>query len=167
MYAPTWSDQENTSSFFDKCEDIINSLQVEFNLMIKLHPFLEEKAPSYTHYITEKYKQTKNVIFASTIPTIYPLLNLCDGYLGDFSSIGYDMLFFGKPMFFFGSNEGIIYKCGQEIPSQANCLQFIKENWNWNRDHFLPIRQKTYTYVFGEKTKRVLLTTGLLCKRIT
>lgn len=164
LYAPTWSDQENTSSFFDQCENIIKVLHRDFNLIIKLHPFLEEQAPAYVYSVIEKHKHTKNILFLSNFPPIYPLLNICDGYLGDFSSVGYDMLFFGKPMFFFGSNEGAIYKCGQEIPADTNPLTFIKENWQWNKDHFVSIRKKTYSYVFEEEPCQM---TELLGERIT
>jgi hypothetical protein len=166
LYAPTWSDKENTSSFFSQCEQIIDSLHSHFNLMIKLHPFLEEQAFAHTHYITEKYKKIDNVVFLSQFPAIYPLLNVCDGYLGDFSSIGYDMLFFEKPMFFFGSNAGSIYNCGQQVPPQANIFQFIVDNWEWNKNHFLYSRETIYKYTFGdeqsgeeisEKIKRALL----------
>ncbi|MFS8564356.1 MAG: CDP-glycerol glycerophosphotransferase family protein [Rhabdochlamydiaceae bacterium] len=151
LYAPTFSDKENTSSFFSKCEKIIEGLHPNFNLVIKLHPGLEEQALAHTHYVREKYKKIENVVFLSSFPMIYPLLNFCDGYLGDFSSIGYDMLFFKKPMFFFGSNAGIIYRCGQEVPADGDILSFILENWDWNVTHFVSIRKEIYSYTFGRK----------------
>ena len=154
LYAPTWSDGENTSSFFTRCEQIIGALKSHFNLIVKLHPFLEEQALAETHSVAEKYKGEEGVLFLSHFPAIYPLLDACDGYLGDFSSIGYDMLFFGKPMFFFASHTGPIYQCGQEVPLEADVLQFITKNWEQNKNHFAKSRKETYEYCFGSKKDR-------------
>ena len=149
LYAPTWSDKENISSFFTCCEKIIENLGPRFNLIIKLHPFLKEQALAYTSYLKDKFEDKKNIIFLSDCPAIYPLLEHCDGYLGDFSSIGYDMLFFEKPMFFFGSHCGPIYQCGQEIPLKADILKFIESNWEWNKNYFKSNRKDVYKYAFG------------------
>ncbi len=174
LYAPTWANKENTSSFFSKCEEIIERLHPQFNLVIKLHPWLEDQAFAQTNYVREKYAKIGNVIFLSHFPMIYPLLNLCDGYLGDFSSIGYDMLFFAKPMFFFGSNRGAIYHCGQEVPENVDVLSFIAGNWEWNATHFISTRKETYDYTFGreqsgeeisQEIKRALLNNRALVEK--
>ena len=42
LYAPTWLDCENSSSFIEKGLDILNRLPSHFNLIVKLHPLLEK-----------------------------------------------------------------------------------------------------------------------------
>lgn len=140
LYAPTWADGENNSSFF---HSNIETLSKQFNLLIKLHPFLERDHPAETDRIIAKYK---NAIFITDFPAIYPLLSLADAYLGDFSSISYDFLAFDKPMFFLGTT---FHDCGVQIPPDVEISRFIEENWN--QKLFSKARRELYDYAFGQE----------------
>jgi CDP-glycerol glycerophosphotransferase (TagB/SpsB family) len=157
FYAPTWSNDENPSSFPTECSRLIDQITPSFNLLIKLHPYLYEKNCAQTHLIYEKYKDHPQVLFLNDFPPIYPLLDLADIYLGDFSSIGYDFLSFNKPMYFFNSSDStdrgtFLHQCGMTLSAKhTNIFDFIEKTHEQNRTQFSEIRQKTYRYTFGPK----------------
>ncbi len=100
LYAPTWNDRESLTSFFEKIQGLIACLPDNYNLIIKPHPLLKVKDPAL-FFASMPDPLPKGTVSIEDFPCIYPLLDAVDGYIGDFSSIGYDMLFFEKPMFFF------------------------------------------------------------------
>lgn len=151
LYAPTWATDENPTSFFLFCDKLIAGLRDPFNLLIKLHPFLEECYPGETWHLIGKHEGKKNVLFLREFPPIYPLLNRCGIYLGDFSSIGYDFLYFDKPLFFFSLESksstwkgNYLHQSGILIPNDPtiSIIDFIEQNW------------KTSTVEFRQKGKR-------------
>lgn len=103
FYAPTWESKR----WFEKTVKVIEEVGTEFNLLLRLHPFMEELYP--IEY--EKIKSYSCIDLAA-FPAIYPILRKADYYLGDFSSIGYDFLSIGKPLFFLDKYEGEIFDCG-------------------------------------------------------
>lgn len=144
LYAPTWADGENPSSFFKACGKLIEETLPFFNLIIKLHPFLEERLPAETQKIIQTYPAAH---FLTEFPPIYPLLNIADAYIGDFSSIGYDYLAFNRPMFFF--HQGRLSDCGVVIPENTHYGKFLIENWD--QKQLIKKREKEYRYAFGEE----------------
>jgi hypothetical protein len=155
LYAPTWNDGENVSSFFGICDDLINQLSPEYNLVIKLHPLLEEYHPAQTYYHIAKYEKYPSVLFLREFPLIYPLLNRCDIYLGDFSSIGYDFLVFDKPLYFFSdssSQHSLLHRCGMIVPCpRHSLLSWLNHTLKENQLQFSHARRQTYAYAFGEE----------------
>lgn len=159
LYAPTWKDQENSSSFFQIFEKLIKKIPAHYNLIIKPHPNLERKNP-VEFYQMYKENFPKNILFLQDFPIIYPLLNKCDIYLGDFSSIGYDFLFFQKPMFFLDHLERdkinspslFLHRCGQTIPKDYwdNIFDFIDKNLN---DDYKKIQNEIYHFTYGKEKK--------------
>lgn len=168
LYAPTWQDGENASSFFEACPLLIEQLPDSFNLLIKLHPLLAERNPGETHQILAQYENHRDVTFIDSFPPIYPLLARSDIYIGDFSSIGYDFLAFDKPLFFLknANKESPLRKCGMEIPpSEKNSIyDFLLTHLADNQTYFSPIRQRTYHYVFGEEKDPAQIRDCLLYK---
>lgn len=158
LYAPTWKDPEESSSFFTVCESLLKHLPDEYNLLIKLHPNLEEEQPERVFYLMGKYEEKKNVLFLSKYPLVYPILAKTDIYLGDFSSVGYDMLFFNKPMYFFNHTERdlnqdeglLLHKCGIQIPKNhyQNIYPFLFESLEKNQIFFEEQRKHFYDYAF-------------------
>ncbi|MBM3200905.1 MAG: hypothetical protein FJZ56_00680 [Chlamydiae bacterium] len=131
LFAPTWQDGENPSSFFHKTEELITSLPKHIHLIIKIHPLLEKHYPAHVIRVIERYKDTPNVDILLHYPLIYPLLSKVDVYIGDYSSIGYDFLYFKKPMFFFSTSSQIpsLHQCGIQIPSkESSIFSFIQKN---------------------------------------
>ena len=153
LYAPTWQDGENPSSFFSQTGRVIKDLQEEYNVLIKMHPFLEEQHPAHTYQILGLYEQVEGVCFIQKYPAIYSLLEICDLYIGDYSSIGYDFLYFDRPLYFF-AEEGnascntLIHTKGLVIPSGVKINQFIQETIEENKKKN---RKELYEHAFGEE----------------
>ncbi|MCB1116818.1 MAG: CDP-glycerol glycerophosphotransferase family protein, partial [Chlamydiia bacterium] len=104
LYAPTWSDDENNSSFSSASQQLIECVPDEFHIIIKLHPNIFASPEILEAYQLVNSKK-KNVTILPEFPPIYPILNHVEYYLGDMSSIGYDFLTFRKPMFFLNPNK--------------------------------------------------------------
>lgn len=145
LYAPTWNDPENGSSFFAHIDDLLSLLPEGFNLVVKLHPFLEKEAPAKVYQIIEKAKMHKRVKILLTFPLIYPLLNRIDLYLGDFSSISFDFLFFDRPMFFLKNTSPFALSSGQPL---ANVKQFYTSLSQDQSSHSLD-RKRLYEEAFA------------------
>jgi len=164
LYAPTWGDQENPTSFFEETEQLIIQLKSSYHLIIKLHPFLIEDHLPEVLSVQNRYEGDRAIQFVDDFPAIYPLLNRCDIYLGDYSSIGYDFLTFDRPLYFFRSNEDEdpytdFAACGVKIPSsERNDLgQFFEKTLNSVQDALSLKRQRMYAYAFGKEKKMEVL----------
>ncbi len=94
LYAPTWNDAENSSSFESSVDEVIKKLSFS-PLVIKPHPNELEDIRVIQRQLTSKVK------WLDHFPPIYPLLSRTSHLVGDFSSIGYDFLQFNRPMTFF------------------------------------------------------------------
>jgi hypothetical protein len=127
LYAPTWHDQETGTSFFANWKNLIAMLPAEMNLIIKIHPLLEKYYPAdvYRALSFDKTQESLRVLFE--MPLIYPLLNRVDVYLGDYSSIGYDFLYFDKPLYFLGERQVPLHKSGVRVDSLEQFFDKLKE----------------------------------------
>ncbi len=149
FYAPSWSDGENDSSWLSHCMRVVEEVGSRFNLLIRCHPFLETLYPAEGEKFRAACEQAPGIIDLSTFPSIYPILNRADSYLGDFSSIGYDFLFLDKPLFFLDSHHGEIYGCGVVLSEEEHwgkSIETFKDNQEWSAK-----RTKLSKKVFGEK----------------
>lgn len=96
LYAPTWRDAEDSSSFEEHVDALIEQLK-HVPLVIKPHPNeLEESS------VVQRVLRNK-VQWVTHFPPIYPLLSRTTHLVGDFSSIGYDFLQFNRPLIFLNS----------------------------------------------------------------
>jgi hypothetical protein len=152
LYAPTWKSlgrgtahHIQYSNFFEVYRTVFDSLSRNYQLIVKLHPHLVKMMPDAVNEVIEEYPF---VYFLHDFPLIYPLLKQIDVYLGDYSSIGYDFLYFDRPLFFL--------ETGVATPLQA-CGKIIKKEE-------LPLlidacfeRKKMYQYVYGERKPTHLL----------
>lgn len=163
LYAPSWNDGENISSFFSSAKRVIEELTPDFNLILKLHPFLEEQHPAETFHLLSQYENRKNLLILEEFPPIYPLLARCDAYLGDFSSIGYDFLAFDRPLFFLNpSGKSLcLHRCGITLPPEQKIASFIETAWEECHSKFSEIRRQVYRYAFGEEKKLSQLKSAL------
>jgi CDP-glycerol glycerophosphotransferase (TagB/SpsB family) len=133
LYAPTWDDK----NWFEKTLKVVEEIEPHFNLLMRLHPFLKDLYPVESEKISD----------FSKFPSIYPILNRVDYYLGDFSSIGYDFLTCDKPLFFVEDGEGDIYDCGIKLERHDHYGEAIKgfqDTLYWKEK-----RKKLATRVFG------------------
>lgn len=146
LYAPTYNDKENPTSFFSAVDQVVQELAPHFNVLIKLHPFLIEDQPAQVYKIMGAYENHPSVVILEEFAPIYPLLAKCDAYLGDYSSIGYDFLAFDRPMYFLNeASTSPLHACGMSGMSEIfNTMEF-------NKTHFSAQRKKIYLYAFGEE----------------
>lgn len=156
LYAPTWKDKENSTSFYEACPILIDHLPEGYHLVIKLHPNLND---SETDRLLYRYENTPRVLFLKEWPPIYPLLQKAAIYIGDMSSIGYDFLTFNRPMFFLNQNKRhlsddkglFLYQAGVSlIPEEyAQIYTIIEREIQKDKERFSSIRQNVYSYTFG------------------
>ncbi len=146
LYAPTWKTKATSSSFFTDTGRIIEQLSDEYNLLIKLHPLLEENDLVNFHRIIGRYED--RATFIENFPPVYPLLDRTDVYLGDFSSVGYDFLHYDRPMYFLQEG-GRLSRCGKLFEGK------IEEQSGFSRS-----RKELYENAFGHE-KAPLLKAGL------
>ena len=121
LYAPTWRDADGATSFFQYGKEVISQLPFDWNLIVKIHPLLEQRDPAYFYAIAAQMDKKPSAILIHEFPPVYPLLSLSDIYLGDASSVGYDFLYFQRPLYFFqGEQTGKIHSCGRRIDPARN-----------------------------------------------
>ncbi len=161
LYAPTWNDSENSSSFPIGAKALLQHLPKEYNLLIKLHPRIEENFPIEVDQVLHPYRNHPNIAFVDDFSLIYPLLSQVDLYIGDHSSIGYDFLAFNKPMLFFNPNnlspktdrQAYLFQCGYTIPPNdyPNVYSFVEKSLVHGQEELIPVRDHVYRYTFGEE----------------
>ena len=138
LYAPSW-DNPNLEEI---TEDLLESLPLDLNLIIKWHPNSLENGKS--PYFKEKSTLLTNVCWLEESPVIYPLLSSCDYYVGDSSSIAYDFLSFNKPLFFFTPPSTNIHQAGCFTRPEAIASKIQ------DKDFFQEIRKKMYKEAYSE-----------------
>ncbi|WP_068471324.1 CDP-glycerol glycerophosphotransferase family protein [Candidatus Protochlamydia phocaeensis] len=160
LYAPTCHDQEHTTSFM-QAQPLFEYLPSGYNLLVKIHPALEETDGPALYQMMGKYEKKDNVVFVQDFPLVYPLLSKADLYVGDMSSIGYDFLAFNRPMFFLNQRKRdaktdrnlFLYRCGFEIkPEQyKDFYQIMDSQLPFDQERYAAIRSEVYRYTFGEE----------------
>lgn len=158
LYAPTWLDGEESTTFFDVPNHLFSQLPSDYNMIVKLHPHLELDDVSKYYHIIGKYSEKPNMIFLKDFP-VYPLLACADIFISDLSSMGYDFLTFNRPMYFLNrhkrdkkTDRGLyLYRCGTEIMAEdyAKIYQVIANSVSGDQKKFSKIRSEVYQYTFG------------------
>lgn len=121
LYAPTWRDADGASSFFTQGAKVISQLPSDWNLILKVHPLLEQRDPAYFYAIASLVDKKPNALLIHEFPLVYPLLARSDVYLGDASSVGYDFLHFQRPLYFFPADfQGKLRSCGKVLNPDQN-----------------------------------------------
>lgn len=161
LYAPTWVDFEQSSSFFEHFDDILKEIPDRYNVIIKPHPELEYNDTILYYKILGHYENHPNIHFITNFHVIYPILERTDIYLGDMSSIGYDFLAFNRPMFFLNKDNknpksdkrSFLFNCGIDIKRNQfpHIREIIDENIDDDAIKFGQIRQDVYHYTFGDE----------------
>jgi len=165
LYAPTWQDADRSTSFFDYFKTLLLQLPSDWNLIVKVHPLLEQRDPARYYANLAQIEKKSNAILVDAFPPVHPILNRVDAYLGDFSSIGYDFLFFKRPMFFFPHPTlptGRLFSCGRILNPSLPIFQAIEKNLN---HPFSSSQKKLYNQAF-KKTDIVQLRDSISsCRR--
>lgn len=149
LYAPTWKDSDEATTFFQSIPNLLSSLPDSWNLIVKVHPLLEQRNPEQYYRVEALLEGRPNVLLLAEFPLIYPLLSLVDVYLGDYSSVGYDFLAFQRPMFFLlhpHLPRGRLHMCGVVLERPEDLFREIEKNQG-----FQEAQKSLYAYAF-EKT---------------
>lgn len=153
LYAPTCVDQQNTTSFFDAVDDVVKGLPADYNMIVKLHPRLEDDNPSRFYSLVVKNEGKPNLQIVKDFPLIYPLLSQIDIYIGDMSSVGYDFLAFNRPMFFLNQlkEKFPLHECGTVIEPEnyGNLYSIIKKELPNDKEKFHSKRKAAFEDTFG------------------
>ncbi len=156
LYAPTWNDDEGSTSFFTACKSLIKELPGHFNLIVKTHPLLEEMDPG-RYYATLPELNRDNILLLTEFPPIFGLLSKIAIYIGDASSIGYDFLAFQRPMFFFNQvglpadhPSRFLHQAGLTIPENTSFFPFIEKHQGLIGEQKKHIQKKIWTLAFGQ-----------------
>lgn len=143
LYAPSWNDGENLSSFDKALPILIENLPSSYALAIKPHP----------NFVVSEIPQKDNVFFIKAFSPIYPLLNRTAVYIGDISSIGYDFLTFNRPMYFFNPERRdpkndpalFLHRCGITLnPEEYEKVYTLFDD----QAHLFSARKEVYNYTF-------------------
>jgi len=150
LYAPTKKDEGNFLSFDVKNISFFEALIKEFNLIVKLHPHYIENFPEEALPFLGKISNEALVVDNS--PLVYPLLDICDALITDYSSIGYDFLNFDKPLFFIQTDKKdrrstYLHNCGLVL-DQKNSKAIDSIKGNLINDPFSEKRKNLYKYTF-------------------
>lgn len=152
LYAPTWEDDNNQISLNYALKFILEHIPDQLNLIIKLHPNTYSKEDVKLTHLILKYQSKKNVLILEDFPLIYPLLNNINCYVGDTSSIGYDFLYFNRPMFFLkkGANslDLPLHRCGK-VFDEEHLEDLLKEiQFSDDAPWLIEKRKKLYDFTF-------------------
>ncbi len=159
LYAPTWRDADQSTTFFDVVEKLVDDVPPHWNLLVKLHPLLAQRDPVLFHRLSVLETRLPNVLFIDRFPLVYPILERIDAYLGDFSSVGYDVLAFQKPMFFLeqpGAQQGRLQECGKKVSARDKVFTVIEQNFE-KMKLFQPKQKALYERAFSEGFKELVL----------
>lgn len=132
LYAPTWQDIDSSTSFFDHARWVLSQIPPDWNLLVKVHPLLEQRNPAQYYSLAALF-DAPNIQLLADFPPVYPLLARADAYLGDFSSVGYDFLVFQRPMLFLPNDrlpKGPLRSCGPTIDSTGPLLSQLSRDFS-------------------------------------
>ncbi len=152
LYAPTWAGTNESieikkyySPFFSVCSELFETVPNDFQLVVKLHPLLPKMFPDQVAEVKERYP---HIFFLEHYPPIYPLLSSVDYYLGDYSSIGYDFLYFDRPLFFLGVDKPTpLQQVGRRVVP-GKIYEMIREH---REEPLSEARQALYKQTFAER----------------
>ena len=117
LYAPTWDDTEHGTSFLNFTKELLHELPSTTNLIVKPHPFLERDHPATYYYLEGLIDKKQNAHMLIECPLIYPLLAKIDLYIGDYSALNYDQLYFPIPAYFAVKEETEVHVSGVKVAS--------------------------------------------------
>lgn len=149
LYAPTWDDWEENGTFWEGFSSLTAHLPDEYNLIVKIHPNTQRKFAPEIEQLIGRCAKRRNICILSEFPPVYPLLNIADVYIGDMSSIGYDFLYWKRPMYFLKETEPppFLHCCGTFVSSSKIGSIFHRED-----PDFKEIQAKVYTDTFDNNS---------------
>jgi hypothetical protein len=155
LYAPTWQDAIGSSSFFAAFAAFVERLPAGWRLIVKLHPHLERAADAIDTLAAHARGRDVHLLRAQGL--CHPFLDLADAYVGDMSSLAYDYLAYGRPMFFTNATAGTdvdatgsrLFGCGTVVaPDRYEDLyRIVDDAWDGDAERFGTARVELDAYV--------------------
>lgn len=155
LYAPTWDDAIGSSSFDTAFGAFADALPSGWRLVVKLHPHLERRAGGIDAIVAASLG--RDVVVLRQQSLCYPFLDLADAYVGDMSSLAYDYLAYGRPMFFTNPTAGTpadaaesrLFACGTVVPSEryGDLYRIVEETWDVDAERHGAARAELDAYV--------------------
>lgn len=137
LWAPTWSYPHPPQHL----EEVLGSVPDDFQIMVKLHPFVYRLHPETVAHLKEQYQGHDQVMILDEIPLVYPFLAAADSYLGDLSSVAYDFLAMNRPLFMLGNHD---YSWATSVKDPKDLFDALRAP-----DTLREKREQTYRYVFS------------------
>ncbi len=163
LYAPTWRDHERGSSAPEALEQMLRQLPEGMNLLVQLHPNLHLQMGPRLAALAALYEEDERRLILEPFPAIYPLCSWASHYVGDTSSIGYDFLARGAPLFFLIPPGGPTHlmQAGKTL-SRGEYGKIFTQILSSHDDPHGPIRERLYREAFAplpnwEETKQKIL----------
>ena len=118
-----------------------------------MHPNLTTFFPDEIEKIKKVYRAHPQIFFLDDFPLIYPLLKQVDIYLGDYSSMGYDFLYFNRPLFFLSHKPTLLQRCGLSLKENdfSALYSTIQKECDKQQSSLDQIRRQTYHLAFGPR----------------
>ena len=152
LYAPTFQDMHYTNSF-DKIEALVSRYSESYQWIIKLHPLLESQQLIQVLRLKKRYQNTPNItILDAFMPLVWPFIEYCDLYLGDFSSIGFEFAQTEKPLYLFSTSANSLLAPFATLLHDHHDLQKPPKVYD-----FKNMSQDIFADVVPEEIKKTLL----------
>lgn len=167
LYAPTWKGKNVSNAKNDMLQIIADihylqqTLGDQYNIVIKVHPFLYKKALAYPEI---KMQLVPDFVDSNE------LLATVDVLITDYSSIFFDFLVTGKPIIFYTWDADVyIDERGQYLPNEVlpgpivyNSLELVEsiknleENKKKYQEPYRNMQQQFASYEDGNVTERIV-----------
>jgi hypothetical protein len=155
LYAPTWQDAIGSSSFFAAFQAFVDGLPAGWRLLVKLHPHLERASAAVDALAARARGRDVRLLRGQAL--CYPFLDIADAYVGDMSSLAYDYLAYGRPMFFTNPTAGTagdaagsrLYGCGTVVAQDRydDLYRIVDDAWNDDAERYGMARVALDAYV--------------------
>jgi hypothetical protein len=146
LFAPTWDDNESETTF-KLWRDIIEEEKNDYNIILKFHPLIFKSCAAEIYTALAHNQIRTNIRALEEYIPIYPLLEKTDIYLGDYSSIGYDFLYYNRPLFFLGLQKTLLQSAGIHVKNITEFFTYLKCE---KTDIFSKKRKFLYDYGFSK-----------------
>ncbi|MCU9613263.1 CDP-glycerol glycerophosphotransferase family protein [Caldibacillus lycopersici] len=166
LYAPTWkgnsvsTPKDDVLQIIADMSELASKVGNEYNILIKVHPFLYKQATSYAEL---NGKLIPDYIDANELQSIVDVL------ITDYSSIFFDFLVTGRPILFYAWDADVYSEeRGQYFPNEAlpgpilynakelvNAIQNLEQVQNDCRANYENMQNQFVNYEDGKVTARI------------
>jgi hypothetical protein len=151
LYAPTWNfpGKQEGSPFFEIVESVLEAVPDDVLFIVKPHPYTFALYSKELSELRERYQDQESIFFLEKDASLMHYFPHVEAFVGDYSSVGYDFLFEGKPLYFLAGQkrDPYLFSCGKEVSPGT----LFKELDRPFPKEYLERGKELYTYCFGER----------------